>query len=74
MALTSRKGRADCRALLRLTKSFSRHVLSSYCSGAVASQLRRLKQSSQFHMNKNEVEIREFEMHLTKFLVCALIS
>ena len=41
MALTSSKGRADCRALLRLTKSFWLQVLSSYCSGAVASQLRR---------------------------------
>ena len=41
MALTSSKGRADCHALLRLTKSFSRQVLSSYCSGAVASQLKR---------------------------------
>ena len=27
----------------------------------------------EFQMNKKEIEIREFEMHLEKFLVCALI-
>lgn len=32
------KDRADCRALFRLTKSSSPQVLSTYCSGAVASQ------------------------------------
>ena len=25
------------------------------------------------HMNKKEIEIGEFEMHLKKFFVCALI-
>ena len=29
--------------------------------------------SFQFHMNKNEIEICEFEMHLKNFFVCALI-
>ena len=27
----------------------------------------------EFQMNKKEIEIREFEMHLEKFFVCALI-
>ena len=29
--------------------------------------------SFQFHMNKNEIEICEFEMHLKNFFVCAII-
>ena len=73
MALTSSKGRADCRALFDRPRAFrGKYSLATVL--ALSPVNSGDKQSSEFHMNKNEVEIREFEMHLTKFFVCALIS